>query len=301
MGELTKIDSYHHALSTSNASHRNTRDLLCVYTDAEENASFVLEQDPAWYLKLDCKGCNKKGKNTTCCFLDFMNKQGKYANISLSEAAVNSITPVVSDIAMVVTQSLTFCKYHRCVKDATGMCNKHCESNLIYMAQSPAEGASLMTAGVVRPRSQKPASKERKCCCNMYSHTDIQRNQGKCCYEEFQDGEGKNALHHLQRNIAKVTREAAYPAYVAAKDAIEASLSSEEIANAVVGEYEKACADFTLKLNNAILEERTSREEVEHNQAVVALAAKQAAEAEYLAAYALRVDDSENSDESDYE
>ena len=158
-----------------------------------------------------------------------------------------------------------------------------------------------MTVGVVRPRSQKPASKERKCCCNMYSHTDIQRNQGKCCYEEFQDGEGKNALHHLQRNIAKVTREAAYPAYVAAKDAIEASLSSEEIANAVVGEYEKACADFTLKLNNAILEERTSREEVEHNQAVVALAAKQAAEAEYLAAYALRVDDSENSDESDYE
>ena len=84
------------------------------------------------------------------------------------------------------------------------------------------------------------------------------------------------------------------------KDAIEARLSSEEIPNAVVGEYEKACADFTLKLNNAILEERTSREEVEHNQAV-ALAAKQAAEAEYLAAYALRVDDSENSDESDYE
>ena len=294
-------DRFIPSCSTSIASHRNVWDLRCVYTDAEENARFVLEQDPAWYLKLDCKGCNKKGKNTKCCFLDFMNKQGKYANSSLSEAAVNSITPIVSDIAMAVTQSLTFCKYHRCVKDATGMCNKHCESNLIYMAQSPAEGASLMTAGVVRPRSQKPASKERKCCCNMYSHTDIQRNQGKCCYEEFQDGEGKNALHHLQRNIAKVTREAAYPAYVAAKDAIEASLSSEEIANAVVGEYEKACADFTLKLNNAILEERTSREEVEHNQAVVALAAKQAAEAEYLAAYALRVDDSENSDESDYE
>ena len=38
--------------------------------------------------------------------------------------------------------------------------------------------------------------------------------------------------------------------------------------------------DFTLKLNNAILEERASREEVEHNQAVVAMAAKQAAEAE---------------------
>ena len=89
--------------------------------------------------------------------------------------------------------------------------------------------------------------------------------------------------------------------YVVAKDAIEARLSSEEIANAVVGEYEKACADFTLKLNTSILEERTSREEVEHNQAVVALAAKQAAEAECLAAYALRVDDSENSDESDYE
>ena len=155
-------DRFIPSCSTSIASHRNVWDLERVYTDAEENARFVLEQDPAWYLKLDCKGCNKKGKDTKCCFLDFMNKQGKYANSSLSEAAVNSITPIVSDIAMAVTQSLTFCKYHRCVKDATGMCNKHCESNLIYMAQSPAEGASLMTAGVVRPRSQKPASKERK-------------------------------------------------------------------------------------------------------------------------------------------
>ena len=58
----------------------------------------------------------------------------------------------------------------------------------------------------------------------------------------------KNALHHLQRNIAKVTREAAYPAYVAAKDAIEASLSSEEIANAVAGEYEKAMRKLVLIL-----------------------------------------------------
>ena len=167
------------------------------------------------------------------------------------------------------------------------------------MAQSPAQGASLMTAGVTRPRSKKPEKdflKEHRCC-------STNGNQGSCCYEQFQNdnGEGKNALHHLQRNIAKVTLEAAYPAYVAAKDAIEASLSSEEIANAVVGEYERACADFTLKLNNAILEERASREEVEHNQAAVALSAKQAEEAEYLAAYALRIEDSESSDESDYE
>ena len=283
--------------STSNASHRNLRDLQCVYIDAEENASFVLEQDPAWYLKLDCKGCNTKGSNTKCCYLEWMHNRGKKGSNSPSEEAVASITPVVSDIAAAITQSLTFCKYHRCVKDATGMCNKHCESNLIYMAQSPAQGASLMTAGVTRRTSKKPEHdflKEHRCC-------STKGNQGKCCYEQFQNGEGKNALHRLQRNIAKVTLEAAYPAYVAAKDAIEASLSSEEIANAVVGEYEKACADFTLKLNNAILEERTSREEVEHNQAAVALAAKQAAEAEYLAAYALRIEDSESSDESDYE
>ena len=283
--------------STSNASHRNLRDLQCVYVDAEENASFVLEQAPAWYLKLDCKGCNTKGSNTKCCYLEWMHNRGKKGSNSPSEEAVASITPVVSDIAAAITQSLTFCKYHRCVKDATGMCNKHCESNLIYMAQSPAQGASLMTAGVTRRTSKKPEHdflKEHRCC-------STKGNQGKCCYEQFQNGEGKNALHRLQRNIAKVTLEAAYPAYVAAKDAIEASLSSEEIANAVVGEYEKACADFTLKLNNAILEERTSREEVEHNQAAVALAAKQAAEAEYLAAYALRIEDSESSDESDYE
>jgi len=290
-------DRFIPSCSTSNASHRNLRDLQCVYIDAEENASFVLEQDPAWYLKLDCKGCNTKGSNTKCCYLEWMHNRGKKGSNSPSEEAVASITPVVSDIAAAITQSLTFCKYHRCVKDATGMCNKHCESNLIYMSQSPAQGASLMTAGFTRRTSKKPEHdffKEHRCC-------STKGNQGKCCYEEFQNGEGENALHHLQRNIAKVTLEAAYPAYVAAKDAIEASLSSEEIANAVVGEYEKACADFTLKLNNAILEERTSREEVEHNQAAVALAAKQAAGAEYLAAYELRIDDSESSDESDYE
>jgi len=142
--------------STSNASHRNLRDLQCVYIDAEENASFVLEQDPAWYLKLDCKGCNTKGSNTKCCYLEWMHNRGKKGSNSPSEEAVASITPVVSDIAAAITQSLTFCKYHRCVKDATGMCNKHCESNLIYMAQSPAQGASLMTAGVTRRTSKKP-------------------------------------------------------------------------------------------------------------------------------------------------
>ena len=65
-------DRFIPSCSTSNASHRNIRDLQCVYIDAEENASFVLEQDPAWYLKLDCKGCNTKGSNTKCCYLEWM-------------------------------------------------------------------------------------------------------------------------------------------------------------------------------------------------------------------------------------
>ena len=54
------------------------------------------------------------------------------------------------------------------------------------------------------------------------------------------------------------------PAFEAAKAEIEAGSSSEEIAKAVLGEYQKANEKFTLSLRNAVLEEKTSREAKEN-------------------------------------
>ena len=67
-----------------------------------------------------------------------------------------------------------------------------------------------------------------------------------------------------------------YPAFGAAKEAIEAGLSSEEIAKVVVGEYEKACVEFKQKLSENVLKEKNSREERELAEEVAAEAAVQA-------------------------
>ena len=66
------------------------------------------------------------------------------------------------------------------------------------------------------------------------------------------------------------------PAFETAKAEIEAGSSSEEIAKAVLGEYQKANEKFTLSLRNAVLEEKTSREAKEQ-EAAKALAKKEAA------------------------
>ena len=74
------------------------------------------------------------------------------------------------------------------------------------------------------------------------------------------DREGPNIKHHLEMNIASVIRDAMNPAFEAAKAKIEAGSSSEEIAKAILGEYEKANEQFTLSRRNKVLEEKTSRE-----------------------------------------
>jgi hypothetical protein len=65
------------------------------------------------------------------------------------------------------------------------------------------------------------------------------------------------------------------PAFEAAKAEIEAGSNSEEIARAVLGEYEKANEQFTLSRRNAVLEQKTSREAKEQATAK-ALAQEQA-------------------------
>ena len=91
----------------------------------------------------------------------------------------------------------------------------------------------------------------------------------------YQSGEGPNIQHHLEMNTASVIRNAMNPAFEAAKAEIEACSSSEEIAKAVLGEYEKANEQFTLSRRNVVLEEKTSREAKEQ-EAAKALAEEQA-------------------------
>ena len=65
------------------------------------------------------------------------------------------------------------------------------------------------------------------------------------------------------------------PAFEAAKASIEAGSSSEEIAKAVLAEYERANEEFALRRRNAVLEEKTSREAKE-NAAAAALTEEKA-------------------------
>ena len=240
------------------------REIESTLEDAKKNADFIKTQSPAWYDRFECKKPECKMGYTKCCYLAWMNKEGKNAGKGPSKQAVDSILPTVRDIAKGVTASLTWCTHHGCLNHATGKCNKQCESNKIYMAHSPVHGAMLIAGACKRPASTKTDKefyKEHRCC-------SIQDSQGntdsrtKCCYEMYQSGDrkGPNIQHHLEMNTASVTRNAMNPAFEAAKAEIEAGSSSEEIAKAILGEYEKANEQFTLSRRNKVLEEKTSRE-----------------------------------------
>ena len=63
----------------------------------------------------------------------------------------------------------------------------------------------------------------------------------------FQTGECKNVQHILNRNIAAIVADIAYPVCVKAKATIDAGFSPEETAKAVVREYEKATVSYAHK------------------------------------------------------
>ena len=160
------------------------------------------------------------------------------------------------------------------------------------MAHSPAHGAMLIAGVCKRPhiprqekaKSEKEFYKEYRCCSKQDRDGNVVDSTVKCCYEKYQSGEGPNIQHQLEMNIASVTRDAMNPAFEAAKAEIEAGSSSEEIAKAVLGEYQKANEKFTLSLRNAVLEEKTSREAKEQAKAADKAAADKAAAAAVRAA-----------------
>ena len=140
------------------------------------------------------------------------------------------------------------------------------------MAHSPVHGAMLIAGACERPdiprqekaNSEKEFYKEYRCCSKQDRDGNVVDSTVKCCYEMYQSGEGPNIQHHHEMNTASVIRDAMKPAIEAAKAEIEAGSSSEVIAKAILGEYEKANEPPILSRRNAVLEEKTSREAKEN-------------------------------------
>jgi len=262
-----EIDHDRFALPSDKDMQEAISEINGTLTDAYDNALRLKKRNPAWYDQFKCLQCEKSGKETDCCQLQWLNNKGKNACKDPTEQAMISILPTVGHIAKTVAESLTWCPYHGCLNNA-GKCTRQCESNKEYQKHSPVHGAMLIAGAYKRPDipwtlhrlqekaiSVKEFYKEHRCCsiqdCN--GKDDAYK---KCCYELYQSGEGPNEEHHLAMNTASVIRDAVNPAFEAAKAAIEAGSSSEEI-------------------TNAVLEEKTSREAKEQ-AAAKALAEEQA-------------------------
>ena len=109
--------------SQSSEKQYAIREIESTLEDAKNNADFVKKQSPAWYDRFECKQCKQSEKGADCCYLKWMNKEGKNAGKGPSKQAVDSILPTVRDIAKGVTASLTWCTHHGCLNEATGKCN----------------------------------------------------------------------------------------------------------------------------------------------------------------------------------
>ena len=247
--------------------------------DAEWKAKLKQKINPTWFEDYKCQSC---GTDPSCCWVNWSWKREP------SDEAVDSVSPRAADIAEAIALSTLWCTHHNRIRSEE--CNTKCDVNLIEMSYSPMVGARLITESFTRPIRTEPNKdfyEQHRCCSNQYYKQD---ENGKiimpeqlyydptkmCCYELYQNGKGPNIMHDLQTNIAVVTETVVYPAFGAAKEAIEAGLSSEEIAKVVVEEYEKACAEFKQKLSENVLKEKNSREERELAEEVAAEAAVQA-------------------------
>ena len=247
--------------------------------DAEWKAKLKQKMNPTWFEDYKCQSC---GTDPSCCWVNWSWKREP------SDEAVDSVSPMAADIAEAIALSTMWCTHHNRIRSEE--CNTKCDVNLIEMSYSPMVGARLITESFTRPIRTEPNKdfyEQHRCCSNQYYKQD---ENGKiimpeqlyydptkmCCYELYQNGKGPNIMHDLQTNIAVVTETVVYPAFGAAKEAIEAGLSSEEIAKVVVEEYEKACAEFKQKLSENVLKEKNSREERELAEEVAAEAAVQA-------------------------
>ena len=241
--------------------------------DAEWKAKLKQKMNPTWFEDYKCQSC---GTDPSCCWVNWSQKREP------SDEAVNSLSPMARDIAKAIALSTMWCTHHNRIRSEE--CNTKCDENLIEMTYSPMAGARLITKSLTRPIRTEPNKdfyEQHRCCSGQYYKQD---ENGKrimpeqlyydptkmCCYELYQNGNGPNIMHDLQRNIAVVTENVVYPAFEAAKEAIEAGLSSEEIAKVVVGEYEKTCAEFKQKLRENVRKETNSREERELAEEVAA-------------------------------
>jgi hypothetical protein len=171
------------------------------------------------------------------------------------------VSPTADEVARKSAEKIVYCDHHCKMVDET--CNRYCKQHQREF-QSPHVHGAAMIAGPSsrnakrrkameaydqgRPSSYNPATKYNAHKCGDCKETDIYGHLRKpCCYEMFQAGEGKNPEHIRNRNSAAIIVGIADLVYDKAKATIDAGLSPEETAKAVLGEYEKATARYADK------------------------------------------------------
>jgi hypothetical protein len=168
----------------------------------------------------------------------------------------------VDEIATAAAKVIVYCDHHGNIADER--CNRYCKQNQRELQSPPIYGAEVLATSSSRyygyakkqevARAGRPSNWNRyadhQCCGGGTQTDDIYGHLRKpCCYEMFQAGEGKNAEHIRKRNTAAIFAGIADPVYDKAKATIDAGLSPEETAKAVLGEYEKATARYADKLS----------------------------------------------------
>ena len=239
-------------------------------TAAQDNARDQLVKAPDYLTQYECKDCCDRGIEPKCCYLKWRQHKGKKATCSLSEQAVESVLPTVDEIATEAAKVIIYCDHHGHIADER--CNRYCKQNQRELRSPPIYGAALIAASSSRSIKKRKANEEvaraaaeaaregRRSswknpyvdhqCCGGGTQTDDGYGHVRkppCCYEMFQTGEGKNTQHTLNRNTAAIIADIAHPVYAKAKATIEAGLSPEETAKAVVSEYEKATVRYAQK------------------------------------------------------
>lgn len=243
-----------------NPNHAQLWQLKQTLQAAEDTAKDQLVKAPDYLTQYLCTDCNDRGTEPRCCYLKWRQHVGPKAICCTSEQALKSVLPTVDEIATAAAKVIVYCDHHGNIADER--CNRYCKQNQRELRSPPIYGAEVLAtsssryygyakkqevARAGRPSNWNPYA-DHQCCGGGTQIDDIYGHLRKpCCYEMFQAGEGNNVEHIRKRKNAAIIASIAAPVYDKAKATIDAGLSPEETAKAVLGEYEKATARYADK------------------------------------------------------
>jgi len=253
-----------------NPNHAQLWKLKQTLQAAEDKAKDELDRNPVYLCQYECKECcSESGTPSNCCFTIWSRHKGPNAQCWPSEQALESVSPTADEVARKSAEKIVYCDHHCKMVDET--CNRYCKQHQRELQSPHVLGAAMIAGPSSRHAKLCKAAKARiaeadeaartgrnfswvnpyadhQCCGGGTQTDDIFGHLRKpCCYEMFQAGEGKNPEHIRNRNSAAIIVGIADLVYDKAKATIDAGLSPEETAKAVLGEYEKATARYADK------------------------------------------------------